>query len=360
MLTLLLAAVVAGMTPISGVMPGVLLLAALFLAPLVWRWPQSSAYLLLATAVMIEEHALGFGFSPMEKIPAFTDVQSMVNLPGLAFNPIELLAAFAIGVVLLKTSLSNETFRMGSLAKPWGVFLAVIVLGLVRGKLAGGEMQIALWGVRGIFLMFFAYLLTSNVIKTRSHLRALAAIFIFGAAFKALIGFWRLIVNLKGHLDFSDDATSLMAHEESFFFLMVGFMALLALAFGLAKKDRRAVLLSFALITLPLLANQRRAAIAALMLGLIFLMATLYYLQPHMRRGICRGLILLVFFLPPYMAIGWSSDALPFMPVQAVRSGIDPSARDASSNKYREIENDDLRATARRRTRCSASASASR
>ena len=44
-------------------------------------------------------------------------------------------------------------------------------------------------------------------------------------------------------------------------------MAVLALAFGLARKDRKAVLFSLALVLLPLLANQRRAAVAALMLA---------------------------------------------------------------------------------------------
>src|SRR5581483_7091498 len=141
---------------------------------------------------------------------------------------------------------------------------------------------------------------------------------------------------------------SLMAHEESFFFLAILFMAILALGFGLAKKDRTAVLISAALVFLPLLANQRRAAVAALMLAVILLVATLYKLQPGMRQGICRTLILLVFVLPPYFYLGWNSDNLLTMPVQAVRSGIDPDKRDASSNEYRVIEDKDLRATARK------------
>jgi len=58
-------------------------------------------------------------------------------------------------------------------------------------------------------------------------------------------------------------------------------------------------------------------------------------------------LMLCVLLMPVYGFATWNSDSLIAMPAQAIKSQFAPDSRDASSDRYREIENVNLRATAK-------------
>ena len=333
----------------SGLWPAAMLLGGLVLAALVWHRPAASVYLLWFCAIAVEAQPLKFGLSITDELRAFQDLQALIGVPGLAFNGVELLAAYAAGVVVLKRVAAGEGLRAGALIGPFAVLLGVLALGIVRGVMAGGDATIALWGVRGAGIMFIAYLLSANLIESKAQVRALVLVLVGAAALKGLIGLWRYAVDIRFDLSRVAEAAggnSLMEHEESFFFLMVVLLAALTLVYAVNSHDRRLALLSAALVALPLLANQRRAAIAALLLAAVVTVVVVYVTGPRWRRGIVRGLMVAALVLPAYVYLGWGHVSVLTMPVQAIKSGIAPDQRDASSNAYREIEDRNLRATA--------------
>ncbi|HEX5369138.1 MAG TPA: O-antigen ligase family protein [Dehalococcoidia bacterium] len=328
-----------------------MLVVALLVLPLgavlIWRSPIVALYGSFICAVMVESNRLGAGLSLTDRIPAFVDIQSFLPLRGVILTPIECLAFGCIVILLLKKRL---TLRGGPLIAPFGVLLAVLVLGVFRGHEAGGDLKIALWGVRSLFLMFAVYLLTVNLIKTPAQARLLLGMFLVGAAAKGAIGLWRYVVDFHGQVQTSDTGVAgnaLMEHEESFFFLIVLLFVVVAFAFGLSKRDKRLALISSAFVLIPFLANQRRVAIAALILCIVTLAIVIYVFESSRRRGLVKLVSFAAVVLCLYGAWGWSSTSLVATPVQAVKSTFEPNQRDASSNDYRKIEDADLRATAK-------------
>jgi O-antigen ligase len=198
--------------------------------------------------------------------------------------------------------------------------------------------------------MFIAYVLTVSLIRRPEQLRILFLLLVAGVTLKGLVGLWRFVIDFGGQISVEVDTglpgNSLMAHEESFFFLIAAFMAVLAVVYGLPKRDRQLSLMAFVITVLPLLANQRRVAIAAFVIATVLLVIVLYALEPQRRRSIVSLLTLCALIIPVYGFATWDNDTVIAMPTQAIKSQFAPDGRDASSDKYRDIENVNLRATA--------------
>jgi hypothetical protein len=335
----------------AGLTPALMLVAGAVVAPLVWRKPQAAVYLLFALAVVVEEQPLLIGSSFTDKIPAFKDIQSLIGVRPLPMTSVELLAAAALAVVLVRAHASGSRLEGGPLITPFALLLGVLALAVAHGVFSGGNATLALWGVRGFGNMFLAYLLAVNLLKSPSQVRPLFLILVLGAVLKGLDGMRRYALDF--HFDLSrvtdvPPGNSLMAHEESFFYLLLPVLLVLGSLYWLRPADRRLSLLGALVVALPLLANQRRAGIAALVLVLAILAVAGYALEPQRRPAILRTLAVALVLLPPYFALGWGHDTVLTMPVQAIKSEVSPDARDASSDEYRRIENLDLRATAKR------------
>ena len=327
------------------------IVAAVFAVALVWRKPDIVVYGVFLAAVTIETGSLGSGLSLTDKLPAFQNLQTLLPLPGLILNPVEAMALLSIGVLLVKTRVHPETrVLLGPLWLPFALLMGVVLLGVFRGVQGGGDIRIALWGVRAMILMFIAYVLTVSLVRRPEQLRILFLLLVAGVTIKGLVGLWRFVVDFGGQISVEVDTglpgNSLMAHEESFFFLVAAFMAVLAVVYGLPKRDRQLSLMAFVITVLPLLANQRRVAIAAFVIAAVLLLIVLYALEPRRRRSIVSLLMLCALILPVYGFATWNSDTLIAMPAQAIKSQFAPDRRDASSDKYRDIENVNLRATA--------------
>src|SRR5690606_22430492 len=93
---------------------------------------------------------------------------------------------------------------------------------------------------------------------------------------------------------------SLMSHEESFFFLVALFLSVIATAFRFPKRDRQLSFMAFAITLVPLLANQRRVAIAAFVLATLLLLIVLYMTDPKRRRTILSLLLVCALVTPVY------------------------------------------------------------
>jgi O-antigen ligase len=328
------------------------IVATVFAVALVWRKPDLVVYGIFVAAITVETDSLGSGLSLTDRLPAFQNLQTLLPLPGLILNPIEALSLLSIGVLLVKTRVHPETrVLLGPLWLPFVLLMGVVFLGVFRGMQGGGDVRIALWGVRAMVLMFIAYVLTVSLVRRPEQLRMLFLLFVAGVSIKGLIGLWRFVVDFGGHISVETSTglpgNSLMAHEESFFFLVALFLAVIAVAYGLPRRDRQLSLMAFGMTVVPLLANQRRVAIAAFVIAAVLLVIVMYALEPRRRRAILSLLMLCAVIVPIYGFATWDSEALIAMPTQAIKSQFAPDRRDASSDKYRDIENVNLRATAK-------------
>jgi hypothetical protein len=101
-------------------------------------------------------------------------------------------------------------------------------------------------------------------------------------------------------------------------------------------------------VLIPLLANQRRASVIALAIAMVALAVVSYALLHYRRKLILSLLALSVVVLPVYTVLFWNNTSLIGEPVQAIKSGFQPDARDFASNEYRAAENVNLEFTVRK------------
>ena len=159
------------------------IVAGVFTLALVWRRPDVVVYAVFGAAITIEAGSLGSGLSLTDKVPAFQNLQTFLPLPGLIVNPVEALALLCIGVLLIKARLEPETrVLLGPLWLPMLLLMGVVFFGVFRGVQGGGDVKIALWGVRALILMFIAYVLTVSLIRRPEQLRVLYLLLIAGVA----------------------------------------------------------------------------------------------------------------------------------------------------------------------------------
>jgi len=327
-----------------------LILTFVCLTPMIWRWPQLGVYLLLAAAVLVEHGPLRFGLSTTDQIPVFLNLDAVTGVPGLFLNPAEVLMLLTLGIWLLKQHQSEGvTVRGGPLFLPFSFFMGIVLLGVLRGIIGGGDWNYTPNSVQALVFMYFTYLLTVNLVRSPGQVRVLLSILIGGVAIKGLIALWRYYVDLGADLtriDSMSGVNSLMAHSESFFFLAILFLALVHLVYGGLGRQGRLSLAVLPVVIVPFLANQRRVGTAALLLALVVLLLLTYSLLRERRRLVLGLLVIGALVVSLYGVASWNSGALVAEPVQAVKSGISPDPQDRSSNDYREEEDANLKFTA--------------
>jgi O-antigen ligase len=210
----------------------------------------------------------------------------------------------------------------------------------------GGEINIIAYEVRGLLYLILGYLLVVNLLKSPAQVKGLFWVLLLGIALKGVLGSWRYAVTLNGDLSRTSilsTTNSLMAHEESYMFVL--FFAFIAVAW-LLRTDRTQLLFAVALVlpvALSFLANQRRASVLVLLLALLII-AALVYVTTRWRRGLIAvvavaGLVV----LPLYVVSLSGSEGLIAEPASAFASVYRPDERDQSSNRYRDLENENLR-----------------
>jgi hypothetical protein len=326
-------------------------LAALAVTPMVLRRPALGLYILMAAAVAIETDSLTFGMRATSAIPFFHDLNGVTGIGALWVNPAELLIVVtAVGWLLRDGAGDRINFKPVPLMAPITVFMAAVAFGVIHGLVTGGDVKIALWTVRPLAYFYLTYLLTLQLLTDRRQITVLLWILVAGVALKGVIGWWRYYVDLGSNLNGLSQGTgmnSLMAHEESFFYVGIILLAAVQILYGASRAQRAATLLALPLVLVPFLANQRRAGSLALMVGVVLLCFVTASLLASRRRAILTTLVVAAVVVPFYAAMSWNSTSLASEPVRAVKSGVSPDSRDLSSNEYRDIENLNLVYTVR-------------
>jgi hypothetical protein len=325
-----------------GVMLSIVLIA------LVWISPRVVFYVMLFGACMIETYPLSFKDSVTDSMPLFWDVNTivqidfkLVNFHGIAFSFFEILLIIAGAAWLIKgVFLENLRIRPGTLLLPILMYVLCVIGGLFNGMATGGQFNIALFEVRAQIYFLFAYLMAVNCARNpERQLTILLWCMALAIGAKGLICTYRFLFTLKG---VTIPEIGIGAHEESFFFDCFIFEYVVLKVAGLHPKLRRTMLILLPAVLTANLANERRAATAAIAIALIALLPLAAVAFPKRRVAISATTIIICVVTAIYLPLFWNKTGAIAQPARAIKSQFSPDPRDASSNAYRDAENENL------------------
>jgi O-antigen ligase/polysaccharide polymerase Wzy-like membrane protein len=328
---------VAGQLFTGGKSPFVWALALVLLPFLFAQRPELGPVVLLVCGLAIEQ--FGYTVGPRSgavtsKIPLFHGIGSFhVN------------AADLILIVLLIVAASK---RSTGEARPWPrtplaksiyILFGFVVLGILVGKMHGGQLRYAFTETRPFVYLLLTFVLAYSLLTTRWAIRALFWALVATEAFKSIQGV--LLFTEVRHYAIRPDAV--LGHEEGVFFGLFVLMTMALWIFDVPMgRLRKTATWLTPLVLAADLANTRRAAWLVLAGGMITLLAVAYRTLPQ-RRGLVRKLAIvigvgLMIYLPAY----WNKSGGLAQPARAIHSVIKPSNRDASSDLYRIQEDANL------------------
>jgi hypothetical protein len=321
----------------GGKSPFVWVLALIMLPYLFTQRPALGPVVLLVSALAIEQ--FGYTVGPQSgavtsKIPLFHGIGSFhVNAADLL-----LLVLFAVAVSKRATG-EARLWPKTPLAKSIYVVSGFVVLGVLVGKMHGGQLRYAFTETRPFAYLLATFMLSYALLTTRSAIRAVFWALVATETFKSVQGV--LLFMEVRHYAVRPDAV--LGHEEGVFF---GLFVLLVMALWIFDvpmgRLRKTATWLTPLVLAADLANTRRAAWLVLAGGLITLLAVAYRVLPNRRPlvGKIAGAIAigLMVYLPAY----WNKSGGLAQPARAIHSVIKPSQRDASSDLYRIQEDANL------------------
>ena len=280
-------------------------LAAVVGVPIVWRKPILGAYFLVAAMAIVEPFNMLYPDSLTDRIPLHRPMNQL-GLP-LPLSAIEVAMVGMLGLVALKNiSERRPILRTGPAFIAMGLFLLFVLYGVARGYAASQDAVTIVWETRTLVYPMMMYLLVYNLVTTRAQARQIMWLFIGAIAFKGLIGVFRLVVTLKLNLSSITEvsrANSLMAHEESLFFVAFLIFGLLLLIFKADRQQLKFIAYTTFPVALALLANQRRAGILAMVLSVLVVFIVVYVQMPQKRRLLIYAGIALFLFSIPYLTL---------------------------------------------------------
>lgn len=337
-------AIMISVAAIDAVTPHALaVLVILFaLTPWIIAMPIRGLQVLLVGAIVVEIFPLGFPDSLTDQVPLFENLNNSLGLNGLSATPAELLMCVTL-VAALARSDSEVRSRLlkGRLLWPYLLFMIAVFIGEVHGMLNGGDLNKSLWELRPQVYGFIGFVAASLLIRSREDVERLALIVVSAVIVKAAIGDFRYFIVLNHNLGTHE---TVLGHEDSYFLALVPIAALASLIWtGRTRTFNYLVIASLASLA-ALLANERRAGIAALgaAVGVVVVFAVRFNVM-HRRRVLILALIAAAVALI-FLAIFWNTQTgLIGQLVRPVRSQFDPTYRDYLSDIYRQAENTNLK-----------------
>lgn len=294
--------------------------------------PRYGVYLILFLTLMGDQAMLYW----YPFIKNFSSAESLMYLNGsVNLSPLESYIALTAFVWLGRMAVERKfRFYAGPILIPAILFAAFITLGLVYGISRGGVLSIALWEVRSIYYIPMMLILTSNLILTRVHVNRLMWLMVIALGYKGIMG----IVHVATQLNWDLSGVERIAEHSMSIQFNAFFMLMITAWFYHDSALKRLIIPMLAPFVLySFFANQRRASFLTLGLGVAVVLSMLY-----------RENRKLFFTLAPsgaavflvYLAAFWNNTGSIGIIARAVRSVIgQPTARDAASNIYRDIEN---------------------
>lgn len=297
--------------------------------------PYRLGLLLLGAAVVLDPGAVDFSG---EIAPLLYQLPPGVELP-ITVSPAEI----AIVVAFLSALLHRPKDR--ALDLPWVAALLplAIVGGFLQGWRLGGEMNIAYNEARGLLYGAAAFGLV--VLAPRSMIHQLRVVLVASTAALGAILVYRYLAYVRtDRLEIPIEFA--FAHENS---IMLGAGMAYGLTWlarpGLSLRDRLLLLAYVALMMVALAATQRRAATLVALVGMGTVGMLLLTRRPALVIAAAVPLSIVAAF---FLAATWDREyGATAQPARAIRSQIDPSPRDESSDLYRDLERSNVIETVR-------------
>ncbi len=321
------------------VLSPVTLLVGLLCAAIVWR-PLVGLCFVYAFVHLFEG-----GGADQLMLPGhfmYSSPQSTFGIQGIIITPLEVLLLLTFGTWLAQGIARRRIdFRGGQLFWPIMLFFSSMIFGLVRGRLSGGDLNVAFWESRALFYTIVCYFIATNTVRTRRHVRLLTAITLLGGGVFALAGVYRRVALIDtGRLGVIPEFA--WSHDTVVFLATVLLVVILQQIFGAPRWQRLVGLALFPVAGFTFLAMERRAGYIAFMGA--FLALTLVFLIVHRRAFVFLALPICV-GAAVYLPLFWNNTGMLGQPARAIRSLSAPDARDHSSNLAREMEKFNVRAT---------------
>jgi hypothetical protein len=318
-----------------------LVIAVPALALWFWHAPARGLYVLTAGAAMIEIFPLNFPDSFTDRVPLFLNLNNSAGLTDLSITPAEILTLTVALVAITRASAERRLqWPGGRLVAGYCLFILVVLGAEVHGLIAGGDFKTSLWEIRPQAYGFILFFMATTLIVDRSQLQRLAIVFLLAVSVKALVGEFRYFVTLQGNIG---PLLEVLAHEDSYF---LGMFVTAGVAGAIWLKNRRVVILMGMMSVLALiamLANSRRAGVYVLAaaVGVILLLA--FRFEPALRKRIAWLSVALVSAGAAFIGYAWDKQyGIQAQLARPIRSLVDPSARDFSSDLYRTAETANL------------------
>lgn len=260
-----------------------------------------------------------------------------------SFSPQELTIVWTLVVWFVRAAAERRLrIHVGPLFWPAAVFLVFNAIGLVYGLANGGNRVIALWEVRAIFYLPLLLLLASNLIENRAQLNTLFWIATVALFAKGVAGVWYVHDVLKWDLTGVERiAEHAMSIHFNFFFVLL----IAAWLYRDSTARRFSMVLMAPFVLFSLVANFRRAGFITLGIAIGLIVLLLYIENRRLFYLIAPTSAVA---MAVYLVVFWNNQGPLGILARAVRSVIgQPSARDAASNIYRDMENINIMFTIR-------------
>ena len=207
----------------------------------------------------------------------------------------------------------------------------------------GGDFKIALQEIRPQVYIGLVYLMAVNLVTDRRQIEHFLWMTAICLAIKGALYTFRQYVTLQG-LPLPDQGVG--SHEEAFLFDGFFLLLMTLLLSGTHPKLQRFMLMTLPLVALGYLSTNRRAGTAALaVLMPVFFLAAYQALPQRRRLVVGVGIAFTIAFRPVLSGDSKTASGSFALPARSIKSQFQPDARDASSNAYRDAENEDQYAT---------------
>ncbi|HMD14555.1 MAG TPA: O-antigen ligase family protein [Bacteroidota bacterium] len=279
----------------------------------------------------------------------FENLKSLSFLSSVDFaviNPLEIHLGLLFIVWLLLMAMGRQVkFQHVPLWPAALLFFGWLIFSAGYGMATGGDFLPALWELRALFYLGIMYFFVPQVIQTRKQLITIIWVLIGAISFKVFQGLVRII-----RLGFQfGDRTELTNHEDPLFLVSLFILVCGFVLFGVATKQRRAILWMLLPAALVFILAQRRATYVALGAGII---AFMLLISNKQRKSTFKVIIPCLIAFMIYLAIFWNGEGTIALPAQLVKSSFSNDKETAGeryfSNLYREFENYNLAQTIKR------------
>ena len=295
--------------------------------------PRKFVFVLIVLTVAIEPAAIDFT-SPLSNA-LYVMPPALKGAFPLTISPVELLLVITAASLWCRPSLSERKM-------PPVIWLVPIALaaGLFYGTSNGGKSNLGYNEARGLIYGCAAFAIAARM--GINHARPIRIAILAGGLALSLIVIARYIVFFRsGSYTYSLEAS--FAHEDSAL-LGIAFMTSCALLVRTKSMSPRLFLILNNLIILAaVMSSARRSGFLVLFVGGLVMAWLLLPKRPHLVLAV---MIPVLTIGSVYLAAYWNKDyGAVAEPARAIRSQIDPSARDESSDQYRATEKFDVEQT---------------